>query len=366
MAIVASVGTSICTLKLLYWRWVYDLLASRHHSSEGLFVFGMGGVHTCGDCRLACIDCNGQICPKCMVQCPVGNRCPKCAGRFTSHLLVVTPWIVIRTVAAAAVIGYAFGFLQMSSMGFYGFFIMYAVGLLVGNVLHRVAGFKMGPKIIATVIAGVICGAALSPMFQTSARPKAIYSTAINPAVVDRMTTGTVAGGSGLGVAASRADGSLRAELLEVAAKQKCQQQWTTFENAFQAKAGSNFRIKVPVKEDVSAESVWLDVTGIKSDEVSGKVISDPARLKNLKQGDNLNVQKKDVQDWVYFNGELYAGGFTIPREVSPYAMAAMGDPYANSSFGMGGVINLIIFLLGILTPITGIVPPIRMPFSRY
>src|SRR5688572_23256609 len=37
--------------------------------------------HVCGDSLLRCVDCSQQVCPQCMVPCPVGNRCRPCAGK---------------------------------------------------------------------------------------------------------------------------------------------------------------------------------------------------------------------------------------------------------------------------------------------
>lgn len=34
----------------------------------------------CGDSRLCCVDCQQKVCPKCMIVCPVGNRCRFCVG----------------------------------------------------------------------------------------------------------------------------------------------------------------------------------------------------------------------------------------------------------------------------------------------
>ncbi len=70
----------------------------------------MVGKHSHGDSRLTCVDCGEIICAKCFVQCPVGFRCQNCSKRFESHLTIVSPWIIARTVLACIVLGSIYGF----------------------------------------------------------------------------------------------------------------------------------------------------------------------------------------------------------------------------------------------------------------
>ena len=97
------------------------------------------GAHSCGDCALKCIDCKEQICPKCFVQCAVGNRCKKCASRFTSHVLVIPPKILLRTIAFTCAIGVAYGFVEPLiadfSFGYYGFIIKLVLFYFVGKLV---------------------------------------------------------------------------------------------------------------------------------------------------------------------------------------------------------------------------------------
>lgn len=99
-----------------------------------------------------------------MVECPVGYRCKKCAGKITSHVLQVTPIIVARTIVVAAVVGYVAPYLMQFTGGFYGIVIGYFVGVLAGNLLHRVSGFKMGTAIVTTVVVGAIAGMLANPV----------------------------------------------------------------------------------------------------------------------------------------------------------------------------------------------------------
>lgn len=121
--------------------------------------------HDHSDSRLRCQDCNDLICPRCMVQCAVGSRCKKCAGRFTSHVVQASPAIIIRTGLSALVVGFLFGSAQMQliGMGFYSWLILAAVGLGVSRLLHRISSYKIGVKIALAVVAGLVAGLILSP-----------------------------------------------------------------------------------------------------------------------------------------------------------------------------------------------------------
>jgi len=116
--------------------------------------------HSCGDCKLRCIDCNAQICPKCLVQCPVGNRCKHCTQRFTSHVLQIDFWTIVRSFSAAFVVGLLFTGLQtiFPLGGFYMLFLVYFLGSFAGNIIFKICGRKLGPKVATTVAAGLLAG----------------------------------------------------------------------------------------------------------------------------------------------------------------------------------------------------------------
>lgn len=138
--------------------------------------------------RLTCQDCSGPVCPKCMVQCAVGFRCPTCAGKFQSHAVQTTPWILARTAIAAAVLGGVVGTVQPFGLGFYGLAFTFFVGILAGRGLHWVAKYKLGPKIVITVAAGLIVGylVGMAPDLFTF---MSAASATTDPAVTRTMTT---------------------------------------------------------------------------------------------------------------------------------------------------------------------------------
>ncbi|MGH9548815.1 MAG: hypothetical protein ACRD3W_05535 [Terriglobales bacterium] len=128
-----------------------------------------------------------------MVQCAVGFRCPCCAGKFKSHAVKTTPWLLARTGLASLAVGFAFGSLEASgiSSGYLIFFFFYFAGLIVGRCLHWVARYKLGNQVCWTVAAGLVLGMLLSPVHATFF---AMITAALTPAAaaVDEGSAGMV------------------------------------------------------------------------------------------------------------------------------------------------------------------------------
>ncbi len=70
----------------------------------------------------------------------------------------------------------------MMGYSIFSWLILVAVGIGVGRLLHRVASYKLGAKIIAAVVAGLLVGLLLSPARDTTL----MYLTALGqPADVE-------------------------------------------------------------------------------------------------------------------------------------------------------------------------------------
>ncbi len=70
----------------------------------------------------------------------------------------------------------------MMGYSIFSWLILLAVGIGVGKMLHRVASYKLGTKIIAAVVAGLLVGLLLSPARDTTL----MYLTALGqPADVE-------------------------------------------------------------------------------------------------------------------------------------------------------------------------------------
>ena len=123
------------------------------------------GSHSCRDSALKCVDCNNQVCPKCFVQCEVGNRCKKCASRFTSHVLLTSPKVLAKLTVAGILLGIVWGYLQphLEIMGMYGYFIQFFAAVFLGKLLHRAASYKLGPKVTTVAALALLIGLAIGP-----------------------------------------------------------------------------------------------------------------------------------------------------------------------------------------------------------
>ena len=94
------------------------------------------GVET----EVSCIDCGRYICPKDMVDAPVGYKCPICAKQKRTEHISIKP----KQLAGGIALG-------MLGWFFFIFMVMWGAG--VGEAVRRGSGGHRGP-VIAT-IAGV-------------------------------------------------------------------------------------------------------------------------------------------------------------------------------------------------------------------
>jgi len=104
---------------------------------------------------LRCGKCLQPICPKCVVQTPVGARCPKCAALKKLPVFEISTIFYIRAIAAglatAAVAGAIWKFIPLG--GFFLFFIALVVGYVIGEAVSLAANRKRGPGL--QIIAGI-------------------------------------------------------------------------------------------------------------------------------------------------------------------------------------------------------------------
>ncbi len=317
------------------------------------------GQHSCGDCKLSCVDCSAQICPSCMVQCPVGNRCPKCAGKFTSHVLAVTPVAMLKTLGAAAVAGFAFGWVDtfLPLGGFYMMFFLYLGGVFVGNLVHKVSGHKMGPKISMTVLAGLVVGALLSPVGE---RGLSVFSATGNPKP-----------------AAAAKSPKSEHEVKLVMAATEARETYPDFELAYRKKTGEAHAVKFPFTADGATEHLWVSIDEIKGTKITGTLENDPMKLKSVKAGDKVTRDVSELEDWLYKDKEGSHGGFTT--KLSERNAGSQANQYANyeeyaeeyaegaepeefraarrTSWLFSSLMSLAIFGFGVISPFMGISP---------
>jgi hypothetical protein len=102
-------------------------------------------AHKCGETLLKCVDCAAPVCAKCLVACPVGNRCGACAGskpgdniKAARNRISANKWKVI---GGALFLGGMFGWVQSYvSFAFFRFifwFVFMIAGRSAGQCLRR-------------------------------------------------------------------------------------------------------------------------------------------------------------------------------------------------------------------------------------
>lgn len=121
---------------------------------------------------LRCGKCGKLICPKCMVQTPIGARCPDCAGLNKLPTYVVSTRYYLKAIGAslgmAMVCGAAWGAIEWV-VPFFSFNLLlapaagYAIGEVIGISVNRKRG--MGLAILAGIT--VVISYAITFLFPT-------------------------------------------------------------------------------------------------------------------------------------------------------------------------------------------------------
>ncbi|MCE2405401.1 MAG: hypothetical protein J4F43_09630 [Dehalococcoidia bacterium] len=124
------------------------------------------GVHRCTfhpevETGLACGKCGQYICPRCMIQTPVGARCRDCA-RVTPHPTYdVSTNYFVRASVAAAVVGIVGGILwgalwpHLVGILFLPWLMAAGVGLAIGEAVSFMSNRKRGRGLAGVAVAGV-------------------------------------------------------------------------------------------------------------------------------------------------------------------------------------------------------------------
>jgi hypothetical protein len=122
--------------------------------------------------RLRCNRCGKAICTRCATPTPVGLRCPDCARGPRPVMYQTDASILARAVgggiAAAVVIGVAWGFLNNAGLGRFGrgadwgFWFTLLLGFGVAEAISWLANRRRGPNLQVIGIASVLLGFVIS------------------------------------------------------------------------------------------------------------------------------------------------------------------------------------------------------------
>ncbi len=108
--------------------------------------------------NLSCGKCGEPICPKCLVQTPVGSRCRKCANIRKLPVFDVPKTFYIRALAAGLVSAGILGAIwhYIPSGGWFLFLIAAGVGYGIGEIISLSVNRKRGRLLQAIAAVSVI------------------------------------------------------------------------------------------------------------------------------------------------------------------------------------------------------------------
>ena len=121
---------------------------------EQEYEFQRCSYHPEVETGLACGKCGTYICPRCMVQTPVGARCPGCARVTKLPTFDVGPSYYLRAAIAGVVTavtgGIVWGFLLRLGIPFLPWLVSIGVGYLVGEAISLAVNRKRGRGLAIT------------------------------------------------------------------------------------------------------------------------------------------------------------------------------------------------------------------------
>jgi uncharacterized protein YegJ (DUF2314 family) len=101
-------------------------------------------------------------------------------------------------------------------------------------------------------------------------------------------------------------------ELLQ--AKAQALKEWPKFLGALSKRKGDQiFDVKACISDGTASEHVWVSVRSVNGQTINGSLDNEPHSVKGFRSGQQLRLQVKDIEDWLYYEGENPIGGFTIP-----------------------------------------------------
>lgn len=111
-------------------------------------------THPDVETNLRCGKCGKLICPRCLVQTPVGARCRECAKLYKLPTYRITPVYYLRAAGTAFGMGIALGLGWGFISGFIPFIILNllifaGIGYVIGDVTGLAINRKRGPWLAA-------------------------------------------------------------------------------------------------------------------------------------------------------------------------------------------------------------------------
>lgn len=124
---------------------------------------------------LRCSRCDTPICPKCLVQTPVGARCRSCARIARSPVYTVNGQYLVRAIAAGLLGGIAMGLIwgfasrAVPGVAFGGIFVALILGAGLGfgftRIMELAVNRKRGPVVVACAMGGILLASGIQVLF---------------------------------------------------------------------------------------------------------------------------------------------------------------------------------------------------------
>lgn len=117
--------------------------------------------------NLTCGRCGRPICPKCIVQTPVGPRCPDCAGlkRLPTYQLAPRHYLIASGAGLAVAIATGFVWAFIPFAGYFSILIGLGIGYAIGEVISRAVNRKRGRGLQAIGGVCVVMSYVISNLF---------------------------------------------------------------------------------------------------------------------------------------------------------------------------------------------------------
>lgn len=121
---------------------------------------------------LTCNKCGKPICPKCMVQTPVGARCSQCAKLSKLPTFIISPIDYLKAIPVGLVVAIIGGVIWFLIRLFVPFLILnfviaaavgFGIGELMGIVINRKRGLLLRILAAVFVLVAFIIGNQLTP-----------------------------------------------------------------------------------------------------------------------------------------------------------------------------------------------------------
>ncbi len=114
--------------------------------------------HANVETNLRCATCGKPICPKCLVQTPVGMKCRECGLARGGPLFAPSAGQCAAAGAIALLFGVVAGW-GVDFLGFYMLFFAVAYGTFAGEMILRAGGRKRGMRLEVLAAAALAVGA---------------------------------------------------------------------------------------------------------------------------------------------------------------------------------------------------------------